>query len=72
MLGQMMHQPLLIKNILAHSQMAFPTTKIVSRTGDNSIQSYSIGDIARRSAQLAHALDAVLERGAHVRRGLVG
>lgn len=59
MLGQMMHQPLLIKNILAHSQMAFPTTKIVSRTGDNSVQSHSIGDIARRSAQLAHALDAL-------------
>ena len=55
----MMHQPLLIKNILMHARRTFPATEIVSRTDEKSTKTHSIEEIGRRAAQLSHTLIAL-------------
>jgi len=56
--GLMMEQPLLISEILSHAQRCHAPTEIVSRLWSGEIVRSTWGDLARRTAQLAHALQA--------------
>lgn len=56
--GQMMRTPLLISSLLQHGASRHPDQQIVSRAQEGTIHSYSYLDCAKRSAQLANALQA--------------
>ncbi|WP_076098386.1 3-(methylthio)propionyl-CoA ligase [Chromobacterium subtsugae] len=61
--GQMMDQPLLISDLLAHAERFHADTEIVSRTVEGPIHRYTYRDAARRARQLANALQALGVRG---------
>jgi len=56
--GLMMEQPLLVSEILSHAQRCHAPTEIVSRLWSGEIVRTTWGQMARRCAQLAHALHA--------------
>lgn len=56
MLGMMMQQPLLISSILRFAASYHRSSPIVSRRCEGDLHRYTYGDMAARSAQLAHAL----------------
>ena len=55
--GLMMDTQLTISSILRHADRNFPDREIVSVTVDNPLHRYTFADCARRSRQLANALD---------------
>jgi 3-(methylthio)propionyl---CoA ligase len=57
--GQMMHQPLLISNILTHAARHFGDSEIVSRQIEGDVHRYTYRDCHRRARQLANALAAL-------------
>src|SRR4051794_2515282 len=59
LMGQMMHQPLLISNILIHADRHFGGTEIVSRRVDGDVHRYTYRECHRRARQLANALAAL-------------
>ncbi len=71
MMGLMMDRPLLTTEILKHAVRNFHKTEIVTRTVEGPIHRYTIGDSARRIAQLANALMALgVKKGDRV--GVIG
>lgn len=58
MLGLMQSQGLLIHMLLEHAQRHHTSTEIVSRRVEGDIHRTSWGEVAQRSQQIAHALDA--------------
>jgi len=56
MLGKMMQRPLLISGLIEHAQNNHSDTEIVSRRTEGGIHRYTLGEAAKRSQQLAHAL----------------
>jgi 3-(methylthio)propionyl---CoA ligase len=56
LLGQMMHQPLLISNILVQADRHFGSREIVSRRVEGDIHRYTYRDCHKRARQLANAL----------------
>ncbi len=67
MLGLMMDTPLLVSMILRHAELHHPSREIVSVTADNPLHRYTYGDCARRTRQLANAIDNLgLEAGDRV------
>ena len=56
MRGLMMDRPLLTIELLKHAVRNYAGTEIVTRTVEGPIHRYTIGDAARRIAQLANAL----------------
>ena len=56
MLGQMMHQPLLISSLLVHAERHHGNREIVSRRTEGDIHRYTYRDLARRSRRVANAL----------------
>ncbi|MFB5190217.1 long-chain fatty acid--CoA ligase [Alicyclobacillus fastidiosus] len=62
----MMNFPLLLKTILYRANLVYPNQEIVTRTATG-MKRYTYRHLARRAAQLAHALDRHgTPRGAHV------
>ncbi len=59
MLGQMQSQPLLISSLITHAERHHGSTEIVSRRVEGDIHRSSWGQIARRSRQVANALDGL-------------
>lgn len=59
MLGLMQNQPLMISSLIEHANRHHQDVEIVSRRVEGDIHRTSYGAIARRSRQLAHALDAL-------------
>ncbi|ATP27657.1 long-chain fatty acid--CoA ligase [Chromobacterium violaceum] len=59
LLGQMMDQPLLIADLLAHAERFHGDTEIVSRTVEGPMHRYTYRDAARRARQLANALPSL-------------
>jgi acyl-CoA synthetase (AMP-forming)/AMP-acid ligase II len=59
MLGQMQSQPLLISSLIVHAERHHGSTEIVSRRVEGDIHRSSWGQIARRSRQVANALDGL-------------
>src|SRR5215467_5495218 len=55
--GRMMHFPLTIGHLLGRVRTYFPTREIVDRRPDGSLVRTTYGDVARRCAKLARALD---------------
>ncbi|MDZ7643197.1 MAG: 3-(methylthio)propionyl-CoA ligase [Woeseiaceae bacterium] len=67
MQGLMMDTPLLVSTILRHAERNFPDREIFSVTSDNPEHRYTYADFARRTRQLANALDKLgLEHGERV------
>ncbi|PWW44597.1 3-(methylthio)propionyl-CoA ligase [Melaminivora alkalimesophila] len=67
MLGLMQSQPLLISSLIAFAERHHGDGEIVSRRVEGDIHRYTYRDLARRSRQLANALDGLgLERGDRV------
>jgi len=67
MQGLMMDTPLLVSMILRHADLHHPSREIVSVTADNPLHRYTYGDCARRTRQLANAIDKLgLEKGDRV------
>jgi 3-(methylthio)propionyl---CoA ligase len=64
--GLMMEQPLLVSEILSHAQRCHASTEIVSRLWSGEIVRTTWGEMAKRSAQLAEALQA---EGVDIGRG---
>jgi 3-(methylthio)propionyl---CoA ligase len=65
--GLMMDTQLLVSSILRHAERNFPDREIYSVTADNPEHRYTYKDCARRTRQLANALDKLgLERGDRV------
>ncbi|MBD5653931.1 MAG: long-chain-fatty-acid--CoA ligase [Candidatus Eremiobacteraeota bacterium] len=58
LIGLMMDRPLLISSILEHAQRWNAAVEIVTREGDGSISRSTYGELAARTARLAHALRA--------------
>ncbi len=56
MQGLMMDAPLLVSGILTHAERNHAHQEIVTRLVEGGIHRYTFGDCARRTAQLAHAL----------------
>jgi 3-(methylthio)propionyl---CoA ligase len=54
--GQMMHQPLLISNLLVHADRHYGDTEIVSRRVEGDVHRYTYRDCHRRARRLANAL----------------
>ena len=54
--GLMMNTPLLISSIAKHAEAYHPSREIVSVTGDNPLHRCTVGDVIRRSRQLANVL----------------
>jgi len=52
----MMDRPLLVSSLLEHARYSHPQSEIVTRCVEGGIHRYTIGDAARRCAQLANAL----------------
>ena len=59
MLGLMQNQPLMISSLIEHANRHHHDVEIVSRRVEGDIHRTTYGAIARRSRQLAHALDAL-------------
>ena len=59
MQGLMMDTPLLTKSILSHAVRNHRSSEIVTRTVEGPIHRYTVGDSAKRIAQLAHALTRI-------------
>jgi len=59
MLGQMQSQPLLISSLIVHAERHHPTGEIVSRRVEGDIHRTSWAEIARRSRQVANAVDGL-------------
>lgn len=59
MLGQMQSQPLLISNLIVHADRHHHNTEIVSRRVEGDIHRSTWGQVARRSRQVANALDGL-------------
>jgi fatty-acyl-CoA synthase len=59
MLGLMQDQPLLISNLIDFAERHHADGEIVSRRVEGDIHRYSWGDVAKRSRQVAHALDGL-------------
>ncbi|MGE0350456.1 3-(methylthio)propionyl-CoA ligase [Hydrogenophaga sp.] len=59
MLGQMQSQPLLISSLIVHAERHHASTEIVSRRVEGDLHRSNWGEIARRSRQVAHALDGL-------------
>ena len=59
MLGLMQNQPLLISSLLTFAERNHGDGQIVSRRVEGDIHRYTYRDLARRSRQLANALDAL-------------
>ena len=59
MLGQMQSQPLLISSLIVHAERHHGSTEIVSRRVEGDIHRSTWGQIARRSRQVANALDGL-------------
>ena len=59
MLGQMQSQPLLISSLIVHAERHHATGEIVSRRVEGDIHRSNWGQIARRSRQVANALDGL-------------
>jgi fatty-acyl-CoA synthase len=59
MLGLMQNQPLMISSLIEHANRHHQDVEIVSRRVEGDIHRTTYGAIARRSRQLAHALDAL-------------
>ena len=57
MLGNMMSGQLLISGLIEHAEKYHNDAEIVSRTVEGSIHRYTYGDAAKRSRQLANALE---------------
>lgn len=67
MQGLMMDTPLLVSMILRHADLHHPNREIVSVTADNPLHRYTYRDCARRTRQLANAIDKLgLEKGDRV------
>ncbi|MDN3516484.1 3-(methylthio)propionyl-CoA ligase [Aquisalimonas lutea] len=56
MRGLMMDRPLLISQIIEYAASNFPDQEVVSRTVEGDLHRYTYGDAARRTRQLARAL----------------
>jgi acyl-CoA synthetase (AMP-forming)/AMP-acid ligase II len=63
MRGLMMDRPLLISSILEHAAARCGDTAMVSHTGDAGTHRTSYAELARRSRQLANALQATFDIG---------
>jgi AMP-binding enzyme len=59
MLGLMQNQPLLISNLIDFAERHHADGEIVSRRVEGDIHRYTWGDVAKRSRQVAHALDGL-------------
>ena len=59
MLGNMMHDQLLISGVLEHAIQTNPNTEIVSHTIEGNIHRYSILESSRRAKKLANALSSL-------------
>ncbi|MFT5933937.1 MAG: acyl-CoA synthetase (AMP-forming)/AMP-acid ligase II [Hydrogenophaga sp.] len=59
MLGQMQSQPLLISSLIVHAERHHPAGEIVSRRVEGDIHRTHWAEIARRSRQVANALDGL-------------
>jgi 3-(methylthio)propionyl---CoA ligase len=59
MLGQMQSQPLLISSLIVHAERHHSSGEIVSRRVEGDIHRTNWGEIARRSRQVANALDGL-------------
>ncbi len=59
MLGQMQSQPLLISSLIVHAERHHPTGEIVSRRVEGDIHRTHWAEIARRSRQVANAVDSL-------------
>jgi acyl-CoA synthetase (AMP-forming)/AMP-acid ligase II len=59
MLGQMQSQPLLISSLIVHAERHHGEGEIVSRRVEGDIHRTSWREVARRSRQVAHALDGL-------------
>ncbi len=59
MQGQMQSQPLLISALIVHADRHHASTEIVSRRVEGDIHRTTWGEVARRSRQIANALDAL-------------
>jgi len=59
MLGLMQNQPLLISGLIAHAERHHGDGEVVSRRVEGDIHRYRWRDVARRSRQVASALDAM-------------
>jgi fatty-acyl-CoA synthase len=63
MLGQMQSQPLLISNLIVHAERHHGSTEIVSRRVEGDIHRSNWATVARRSRQVANAIDALGDVG---------
>lgn len=59
MLGNMMSKPLLISSILTHAEQVHSKAEIVTRTVEGPIHRYTYTDAAKRTKQLANALNSM-------------
>ena len=59
MLGLMQDQPLLISGLIQHAERHHGDGEIVSRRTEGDLHRYTWADVARRSRQVAHALDGL-------------
>ena len=59
MLGLMQDQPLLISNLIEFADKHHGDSEVVSRRVEGDIHRYTWSDVARRSRQVAHALDGM-------------
>ena len=59
MLGLMQNQPLLISNLIDFADKHHGDGEVVSRRVEGDIHRYTWSDVARRSRQVAHALDGM-------------
>ncbi|MFG2518050.1 3-(methylthio)propionyl-CoA ligase [Streptomyces sp. NPDC048527] len=56
--GLMMHQQLLVSSLLTHAERHHATTEVVSARCEGDIHRYTFRDMARRSRQVAQAVEA--------------
>jgi len=65
--GQMMHQPLLISNLLVHAERHHGDREIVSRRVEGDIHRYTFRDMAARARKVANVLQGMgIESGERV------
>ncbi|RYF81951.1 MAG: long-chain fatty acid--CoA ligase, partial [Comamonadaceae bacterium] len=57
--GQMLDQPLLIQQVIAHAARYHASTQIVSRTVEGAVHRYTFGDLHRRAQKVANALQTL-------------
>jgi acyl-CoA synthetase (AMP-forming)/AMP-acid ligase II len=59
LMGQMMSQPLMISSILEFAERHYGSSEIVSRRVEGDMHRYTYRDLARRSRQMARALEGL-------------